>query len=478
MKRLAVLVSCLLFVGCGSDIVTCNDNARCLRAGVRGSCVTSPISAARFCIFADPSCSTGQRWDKTAGDGLARQCVGGGPDSADMSLVEPQPNGSPCGSSGGCQSGFCVDGVCCDRDCSGDACTACNVPGSEGTCTAVPNGGAPAPNHPSCGPDDKSTCKRDGTCDGHGACRLWQGGTQCAASSCDSGTNKFTAAATCDGAGTCVVPNAITCAPYLCKDAQNCYAQCSTTSGQCSGTNTCNNGSCGPKTNGAVCGANGECASGHCAQGVCCDSACTGTCMGCNVGTNRGTCIAVPQGQPDPQGGCPAGTGANAACAPGGCNGSGACTVGGPTTVCRPASCDPNLNQATATAYCNGATCPAAATTPCSPYKCGATACTGSCSGDGDCTSTYYCKAPNCVAKLGGQASCTADDQCLSGICTPQLCQCGTAGCAACSASSCTSGGKVCCDGSTLPPPGTSGWCKGCYNGHVGDSSAQGCCSV
>jgi len=44
-----------------------------------------------------------------------------------------------------CQSGHCVDGYCCDSSCS-NSCDACNVSGSEGSCSLVPDGlqGAPS----------------------------------------------------------------------------------------------------------------------------------------------------------------------------------------------------------------------------------------------------------------------------------------------------------------------------------------------
>jgi hypothetical protein len=44
--------------------------------------------------------------------------------------------GAACQQSAECAGGSCVDGVCCDSPCS-DLCAACNVPGSEGTCSAA-----------------------------------------------------------------------------------------------------------------------------------------------------------------------------------------------------------------------------------------------------------------------------------------------------------------------------------------------------
>ena len=48
-------------------------------------------------------------------------------------------NGYACTSAPECKSGACVDGVCCESACDG-ACQACNVPGTEGSCTAAPAG--------------------------------------------------------------------------------------------------------------------------------------------------------------------------------------------------------------------------------------------------------------------------------------------------------------------------------------------------
>lgn len=52
--------------------------------------------------------------------------------------------GDACTASNQCSGGLsCVDGVCCTSSCTG-TCEACNLPGSEGTCAAVPDGADPA----------------------------------------------------------------------------------------------------------------------------------------------------------------------------------------------------------------------------------------------------------------------------------------------------------------------------------------------
>jgi hypothetical protein len=386
-RGLSIAVALLAVAGCGSDVVPCADDTRCVRAAVHGRCAASPVSASHFCIFADAACADGQRWDKTAGDGLAQACVG--------TSGTPLGAGAPCSGGSQCGTGICVDGVCCDRDCSGDACYACNLEGSVGKCAAVADGAKPAGGHPSC-----------------------------AASSCAAASNTFTPAGQCDGAGHCATPAAIPCAPYVCKDAGSCFDAC-TGNGQCAGNNSCVDGSCGPKANAALCTSDGECASGHCAQGVCCDDKCDGTCKSCSLAATRGRCSFVAAGQPDPQGGCKPGSGADAACAPGGCDGSGACGVAPASTVCRGASCDAGTNQYSPPTSCGGsATCPAPAATACTAYKCAGTACGTSCNLDGDCLAGYYCSGHACVGKYAGGTVCTADNQCGTGICSPQQTDC------------------------------------------------------
>jgi hypothetical protein len=81
--RLAIIV----FVsGCGSELRPrpCSDDATCLKNGIMGYCLYSPLSDDRWCAFDDSTCNSGQRWGIRAGDGLKEMCVTdvGGPDAA------------------------------------------------------------------------------------------------------------------------------------------------------------------------------------------------------------------------------------------------------------------------------------------------------------------------------------------------------------------------------------------------------------
>ena len=78
------------------------------------------------------------------------------PDAVDLSDANAAPvSGAPatklgvaCSDDATCDGGHCVDGVCCNSACAGP-CTACNVPGSRGACTALDGR---SPEHGSCGP--------------------------------------------------------------------------------------------------------------------------------------------------------------------------------------------------------------------------------------------------------------------------------------------------------------------------------------
>jgi hypothetical protein len=76
-------------------------------------------------------------------------------DAIDGGCVPDLDPGEPCDRLEMCASGVCIDGVCCDGGCDGP-CTACDLAGTEGTCTphaqdTDPEGDCTAPEM--CGPD-------------------------------------------------------------------------------------------------------------------------------------------------------------------------------------------------------------------------------------------------------------------------------------------------------------------------------------
>jgi hypothetical protein len=98
-----------------------------------------------------------------------------------------------------------------------------------------------------CTDQGASSCGADGRCDGNGACEKYLRGTACSGQSCASGSNLFTAARICDGAGTCLPPSSSSCAPYACG-ASVCKSTC-TSDADCVAPATCGSGgSCGTPT--------------------------------------------------------------------------------------------------------------------------------------------------------------------------------------------------------------------------------------
>ena len=78
-------------------------------------------------------------------------------------LGDPLPDGSACNVDLDCLSGFCTDGFCCNTVCdSSELCSACNVPGDEGFCTAIPDGQDPADECPGLQVCDGTTQCREG----------------------------------------------------------------------------------------------------------------------------------------------------------------------------------------------------------------------------------------------------------------------------------------------------------------------------
>lgn len=55
----------------------------------------------------------------------------------DITVTFKKANGTACGDATECHSGFCTTGVCCNEDCTGNACRACNLNTTMGTCSST-----------------------------------------------------------------------------------------------------------------------------------------------------------------------------------------------------------------------------------------------------------------------------------------------------------------------------------------------------
>lgn len=129
---------------------------------------------------------------------------------------------------------------------------------------------------------------------------------------------------------------------------------------------------------GNSCVTSDDCHTGFCVDGVCCETACDGVCEACSAAKKGsgedGLCGPIKKGQ-DPDDECQAGTGNDAVCVPGTCNGAGACQVNA-NVICQAASC---LDETTAQ--------PA-----------------------GHCSQAGICQVPSAV-------TCGAEETCGGGVC-------------------------------------------------------------
>ena len=338
-----------------------------------------------------------------------------------------QPRGAAgviCAADDQCVSSHCADGRCCETACDGlcEACSAAKTGGADGTCAPVKEGTDP---DSECAADAASTCQRDGTCDGHRACRLYQQGVSCGPSACSGDVVK---GAICDGLGACALSSTgKDCAPYACRGG-GCANPCSSQA-DCVAGYFCDGGACKEQGDlGDACQAGVECGSGFCVEKVCCDSKCDGVCQSCTAAGKGagldGACGDAADGQ-DPHGDC-ADEGAPSCGTDGSCDGNKACRRYKQGVPCAPLGCDGN----TAVSFeCNGAgTCVLAPkTAACGDYLCLEGACSEACQTSADCSPTAYCKASACLPKVGGGGEpCQSAEECQSGFCADGFC-CNTA---------------------------------------------------
>jgi len=386
---------------------SCDGNGACSPARTMecGTAACTTSGCALPCV-GDPECGTGA------------YCAVGG------TCKTKGANGDSCAGANACLSGFCADGVCCDTACTG-ACMACAEAGTgqkSGRCQPVQAGKDP---DDECVTDAPSTCGRDGTCDGSGACRKYTSTTTCADASC-SGTT-FTPARKCAG-GTCAAVTPVNCGQDQCA-VEGCRQGCSTDA-DCSATAYCAaGGTCvAKKGNGADCtpGSANQCLSKACVDNKCCETACTGKCYACAMGRTSqadGKCAPVSAGT-DPDNECV--DGAASACSTDGmCDGAGACRMWSKGTQCAAGMCNSAGNYLSART-CDGlGTCGAATMDTCAPNICLATGCNRMCATDTDCVGNTYCTpGKTCAAKKTAGSACTpgANNECATGFCVDGFC--------------------------------------------------------
>ena len=172
---------------CGPDLaetpcgaVSCNvaSLTPAPRCDGNGACVPRPpvACAGNFTCASATACRM-----KCAADG---DCIIGLVCELASGACRPpgKPNGQACAAGNECASNNCADKVCCDTACVGlcRSCLAAQTGKPDGTCANVTAGVKDA----RCDRQDVSTCGRDGTCDGAGACRHYASGTRCATGCC------------------------------------------------------------------------------------------------------------------------------------------------------------------------------------------------------------------------------------------------------------------------------------------------------
>jgi Dickkopf N-terminal cysteine-rich region len=115
-----------------------------------GTCVAaSPVACAPYTGCTGDTCATSCVHDSDCTAGHYCDVAAGGSGACVATLA----TGGACTAPDQCATGSCANGVCCSSACTGN-CSSCDLPGSVGTCTDVPNGQT-NPAHP---------CPDGGTC--------------------------------------------------------------------------------------------------------------------------------------------------------------------------------------------------------------------------------------------------------------------------------------------------------------------------
>jgi MYXO-CTERM domain-containing protein len=280
----ACLASCTKNDDCGSGNY-CKTGSCVKNEALGKACGSTAECESGFC--ADGVCCS----VATCGEGSS--CAGADSTTPGTCLKK---KGVACTKADECATGRCVDGFCCDLACNGQ-CEACDIGGSEGTCTPVVG-----PPHGTdrivCDTLDAKDCAK-AQCDGKARdkCNGFANGgtTACGMASCTT-DKRYQAIGACDGAGKCAMPEPTSCVPWACDAtaSSGCKSSCATDD-DCAADFKCEGGACIQgakcsedrsqsiaKTGEAKdckpyrCGSDGKCAtscatSDDCAPGTACD---------------------------------------------------------------------------------------------------------------------------------------------------------------------------------------------------------------
>lgn len=170
-----------------------NGTASTMNASTGAACPGGKCDANATCVecLADGDCSTGTN---PSCDMASNQCIScsDGTQNGDEEGVDcggtkcaKKCGGATCADNMECLSGFCADGVCCNNACN-TTCKACNIAGSEGTCSNIAFGM----------PDATPVCDNTQACDGNGACKLKNdevctNDASCLSNNCVNGSTKL-----------------------------------------------------------------------------------------------------------------------------------------------------------------------------------------------------------------------------------------------------------------------------------------------